>query len=380
MITVRRLLDLPVFQGSSIFAGEKGIDHPVRCVDIAEVPDPSLWLEPGVFILTTAYAFHKEKKSLMFFLESLVKSRAAGLGIKLGRFLDELPREFGAYANKFGLPVILLPLELRYTHAIRSVTEEILKDERKECAIPDLNDGFARLLFADSNEEALDLFESAGFFRSDKAVVLMIGGAPPETSVLASIVAGVVENHGTLLAIVRTSCETFILSRPLDLEEHDFSGAGHFFPKGTFVTIGGTYRLEDIRSSYKEAKLCGRLLKLFSLPEGVYSKSEMELFFPFLLGDGGRAAMEYSMRLLEPIIEYDAMNSASLLETLWTFVLCDCDHTLTAQRLHLHRNSLRYRLAKIRKLLPEDSLRGVAFHRLFLALMVYFAHCAPCTN
>ncbi len=380
MITVRQLFDLPVFQGSEILAGEKGVDHPVRCIDIAEVPDPSLWLDPGVFILTTAYAFHKEKRSLMFFLESLVRSRAAGLGIKLGRFLDELPREFGEYADKFNMPVILLPLELRYTHAIRSVTEAILKDEERDPDFSDLSESLSKLLFCESYEDALATFEAAGISRSSKGVVLMIAGTPSETAVLTSVIAGIVQSEGDLFAVVRTSSETLILSRPFVLEEHDFSKAVKFFPKGTFVTSGGEYSLEEIRSSYEEAKLCRRLLKIFASPEGAYSKAELEVFFPFLQGESSGLLKENALRLLSPVIEYDSANRTSLLQTLWMFMLCDCDHAKTAQRLHLHRNSLRYRLAKIRRLLPENSLNGVAFHRLFLALMIYFAHCAPCTN
>jgi carbohydrate diacid regulator len=78
-----------------------------------------------------------------------------------------------------------------------------------------------------------------------------------------------------------------------------------------------------------------------------------------------------------PIIEYDAQNHTDLLKTLWTFTLCERDHKETALRLHLHRNSLRYRLSKITRLLPENSLRGVGFHRLFLALLAYFENEFP---
>ena len=382
MITVRQLLSLPVFQGSEVLAGEKGLDHSVRCVDIAEVPDPLFWLDPGVFILTTAYAFYKEKRLLMSFIESLVKKRAAGLGIKLGRFLDELPREFRCYADKFNLPVILLPLELRYTYAIRSVTETILKDERTEFICSDLNDCFSQLLFGDSanTKDALDTFEAAGFSRSTRAVALLIGETLSGTSVAAAGIAGVLESHGGLFATSKTSSETIILTSAFIFQEYDFSQCTPFFPEGSYATVGGEFRLDEIRRSYDEAMLSMRLLKLFGSPRGIYSKTEMDLFFPFLQGECGDRAMESALRLLEPIIEYDFRNRTSLLKTLWTFVLCDCDHTETSRKLHLHRNSLRYRLVKIRGLLPEGSLKGVAFHRLFLALTVYFSSCASCTR
>ncbi len=171
-----------------------------------------------------------------------------------------------------------------------------------------------------------------------------------------------------------------MLARPFILEEYDFSRAVHFFPEGAFAALGGEYRLEEIRRSYDEARLSKHLLRLFNLSKGVYSKTELELFFPFVQGDSGKRALESSLRLLNPLIEYDLLNRSSLLETLWAFLLCDCDHAKTAQRLHLHRNSLRYRLTKMRQLLPEGNLKGVGLYRLFIALMVYFSRCAPCTK
>jgi purine catabolism regulator len=92
----------------------------------------------------------------------------------------------------------------------------------------------------------------------------------------------------------------------------------------------------------------------------------------FALSIRGAGRKEAALRLLNPIVEYDAQNHTDLLETLWTFVLSDRDRKETARRLHLHRNSLRYRFCKIGRLLSENSLSGVGFHRLFLALLAYF--------
>ena len=375
MVTIESLLRLPIFRDATVVAGTKGLGHSVRYVDIAEVPDVRLWINPDVFILTTAYAFHRDAQALMFFMESLVKNNAAGLGIKLGRFLDELPKEFCEYADRFDLPVVLLPAELRYTYAIRAVTEAILEDERAASHVARLDDCFGRLLFGDSMVEALEGFEAAGFTQSNRFSIAVVGGAPSETTVALAALKGLAEGEerNGLVAIARTSSETVLLMRALKLAKYDLSRCVHFFPEGVYAAVGGEYPLSEIRHSYDEALRVLHLLRLFRSPKGVYSTVETELFLPLL--EGGKC-LEAARRLLGPLIEYEASNASGLLETLLTFALCDRDHKETSQRLHLHRNTLRYRLSKIERLLPEGSLKGAAFHRLFLALMIYFSDCA----
>ena len=380
MITVEHLLKLPVFHGATVVAGVKGLGHPVRYVDIAEVPDVCFWINPDVFILTTAYAFHKDARALMVFMESLVKNHAAGLGIKLGRFLDELPLEFCDYADRFNLPIVLLPSELRYTYAIRDVTEAILEDERSDAVSVKLDDCFAQLLFGDSKVDALVGFEAAGFNQSTQVSVVVISGVPSQTYMALAALKGLTAGTGGFSAIVETSSETVMLTRTFVSSEYDLSHCVHFFPEGVYAAVGRERSLREIHSSYDEAVWVLRLLRLFSSPRGIYSFAEMELFLPLLRGPEKEKNMEAALRLLERLIDCDEKKHTSLLQTLWVFALCDRDHKKTAERLHLHRNSLRYRLCKIERLLPEGSLKGAAFHRLFIALTIYFCGCAPCTN
>lgn len=380
MTTIGQLLRLPVFSGAVVAAGKEGLDHPVRYVDIAEVPDVRFWINPDVLILTTAYAFHKDAAALLAFMESLVENRAAGLGIKLGRFLDELPQEFYECADRCNLPVILLPSELRYTYAIRAVTEAILENERANSVAARLDDCFGRLLFGDSKVDVLEEFEMAGFPQTTHAAVVVVGGAPAETTMALAALKSLTERQGGLSAIVRTSSETMMLTRAFISLKYDLSRCVHFFPDGVYATVGGEYPLSEIRRSYDEAVWVLRLLKLFQSPKGLYSTVETELFVPLLSGEQRGKSLEAACRLLGPLIEYDAANGTVLLETLWTFALCDRDHKETAQRLHLHRNTLRYRLSRIVSLLPDGSLKGAAFHRLFLALMSYFSDCASGTK
>lgn len=71
----------------------------------------------------------------------------------------------------------------------------------------------------------------------------------------------------------------------------------------------------------------------------------------FLTSSG---ATELYERIFEPLLQYDREKGGELVQTLETYLECNFSRTKTAEKLHLHRNSLNYRLQKIEELLEQD--------------------------
>jgi DNA-binding PucR family transcriptional regulator len=76
----------------------------------------------------------------------------------------------------------------------------------------------------------------------------------------------------------------------------------------------------------------------------------------------------FSARVLDPVLAYDARNDAGLQETLEAFLDCSGSWSRAAQRLHLHVNTVRYRIGRVEELTGRDL--GVFADRVdvFLAL------------
>ncbi|MGI8910738.1 MAG: PucR family transcriptional regulator [Rubrobacteraceae bacterium] len=70
--------------------------------------------------------------------------------------------------------------------------------------------------------------------------------------------------------------------------------------------------------------------------------------------------------LVRPLIEYDRERSSDLVRTLRVYFACGANTSSAADRLFLHRNSMLYRLERIRELTGLD-LRD---HRVALALQL----------
>ncbi|MGW1605275.1 helix-turn-helix domain-containing protein [Streptomyces eurythermus] len=87
--------------------------------------------------------------------------------------------------------------------------------------------------------------------------------------------------------------------------------------------------------------------------------------FPFVPDDVRRA---FTARLLDPLKDYDRRHRAELIPTLEAFLDCDGSWTRCATRLHLHVNTLRYRVGRIEQLTGRDLSRLEDKLDFFLAL------------
>ena len=67
----------------------------------------------------------------------------------------------------------------------------------------------------------------------------------------------------------------------------------------------------------------------------------------------------FARRVLGPVLDHDARTNAGLQETLEAFLDCSGSWTRTAQQLHLHVNTVRYRIGRVEQLTGRD-LRTLA--------------------
>ncbi|OLZ72254.1 PucR family transcriptional regulator [Streptomyces sp. IMTB 2501] len=77
----------------------------------------------------------------------------------------------------------------------------------------------------------------------------------------------------------------------------------------------------------------------------------------------------YSHRVLGPLLESDRPGIAALLSTLETFLACDGSWARTAQELHLHVNTVHYRMERVERLTGRDLSRLRDRLDLWAALM-----------
>ncbi|MGW0736088.1 PucR family transcriptional regulator ligand-binding domain-containing protein [Streptomyces sp. NPDC002851] len=137
------------------------------------------------------------------------------------------------------------------------------------------------------------------------------------------------------------------------------------------LTLGvsaSVHSAEGLRGALEEARHARRVAA--ARPGRVCAAGHQELashvlLLPFVPDDVRRA---FTARLLDPLREYDRRHRAELIPTLEAFLDCDGSWTRCASRLHLHVNTLRYRVGRIEQLTGRDLSRLEDKLDFFLAL------------
>ncbi|WP_394429244.1 PucR family transcriptional regulator [Streptomyces sp. SGAir0957] len=137
------------------------------------------------------------------------------------------------------------------------------------------------------------------------------------------------------------------------------------------LTIGvsaAVHSAEGLRGALEEARHARRVAAARTgrvCAAGHQELASHVLLLPFVPDDVRRA---FTARLLDPLREYDRKHRAELIPTLEAFLDCDGSWTRCAARLHLHVNTLRYRVGRIEQLTNRDLSRLEDKLDFFLAL------------
>src|SRR5690242_7697332 len=120
-VTLEKLLILDTLKGARVLGGSAGMTQRVTKVNVIEVPDIIEWVSEGELLITTAYSI-KDNINILFELIPKLKSKGVvGLGIKVGRYIQELPKHIIDLADELDFPIIEVPFCVSHTDVISAI-------------------------------------------------------------------------------------------------------------------------------------------------------------------------------------------------------------------------------------------------------------------
>jgi len=167
-LTVREVLGASSLAGAHLLAGAAGLDRVVQRLNVMEVPDILPWVKPNELLLTTGYPLRNAPETLAELVEELDGRGLAAIAIKLGRYIDELPAQMLAAADRLGLPIVQLPRQVAFDDILNQVLTDVL------------------------NRQAAMLARSEEVHRALVQIVLAGGGLPEVTAELFGLLGGAV--------------------------------------------------------------------------------------------------------------------------------------------------------------------------------------------
>jgi purine catabolism regulator len=136
------------------------------------------------------------------------------------------------------------------------------------------------------------------------------------------------------------------------------------------IAGGGVHSgVEGLRHSYREAQQAMEIGARLLMRRPIWF-DEVYLYLLLDLFSRSAEVHQWFNRTLGALVEYDRRNKTQMVQTLEVYF--DTSHSLqqAAQALHVHPNTLKYRLQRIKKILGQDPFRGENQLQFYLATKV----------
>jgi hypothetical protein len=134
------------------------------------------------------------------------------------------------------------------------------------------------------------------------------------------------------------------------------------------VGVSGETSIDALAGALEEARFAQRAAGASRAPVSVVTSDEVASHVLLLATLPDEVRRTYSHRVLGAVLEHDRRTHADLLTTLQAFLASSCSWTRTAESLHLHVNTVRYRIERVEQLTGRDLSRLEDRVDVFLAL------------
>lgn len=144
-VTIKKLIEDSPLKGLRLLTGKSQENNNISNVNIIDNPESYDWFTAGDFLLTTGYVFKDNVESQKRLIKELSDLNCAGLGIKIKRYWNEVPKIIIDEAKKRNLPIVEIPYNYSLAQVSNTINDEIYK--RQDSLLKkykNIHDGFSQ--------------------------------------------------------------------------------------------------------------------------------------------------------------------------------------------------------------------------------------------
>lgn len=385
-ICCRDIFKLPSLQKLTIVAGEKGLDHTILWTHIADIPNMAEWVEDGDLLFTTGVHLPKGTNEFVGLIHQLKQNGLAGLVLNIGPYIEVIPQEVIKVANELNFPLFSLPWECRLAEVTQDICRLLIKHQTGKTIEKEL---IETILFGDIEhpEGLINQASVAGYDMTRPQQVIIFKelsskgdiDKPKDFQCITQQVIhdGFMYYHIKVLSLA--SAEGVIVLSPYMEEDKLLLMLGNIMDRVNlrFMDIPLRIGIGNISNNLSQAKIslyqAQQALKIASLegkPNAIVTYARLGAL-KLLLKIHDRQELEsYYQETLGPLLTYDQECGANLRETLVVFLQENGHAIKAAEKLFIHRNTLKYRLQRVEEVLGLDLSDSDARITIQIAIMV----------
>lgn len=360
-------------------AGENGLEQSVRWIYFADCLQCvkseyriENYIHGGEFVVLTNPSVTDDSQKLLELIRQMQDHGITALGINEGQISEKLEE----YCEEKNLPLFELPekyplidlsqiicrklvLEENDRNAAEQLFSSILDAEHlsRERVMAqarylniDLEGSFFVAEFAFASGNAESGWENDDSLAAGRNVKRMIR-AEFSTYIKKDIL--ILPQAGSILALLpeRETEESHIkeiFTRIADRAQREYG-------INLMIGVGNSKAyLDEVKDSRNEASSALRAAEVSGLKGQIFFYRDQGLYTLLSHVDDSRILDTYVEEKIGKLLQADEFNDGNLSETLENYLNCSCNAKKTAEEMFLHRNTLNYRLKKIREILGCD--------------------------
>lgn len=360
-------------------AGENGLQKSVRWIYFADCLQCvkseykiENYIHGDEFVVLTNPSVTDDSKKLMALIHQMYEYRITALGINEGQISEELIE----YCEEKNLPLFELPEKYPLIDLSQIICRKLVLEENDRNAAEQL---FSSILDAEhlSRERVmaqaryLNIDLEGSFFVAEFAFASENGESGWEND--DSLAAGrnvksmiraefsryikqdilILPQAGSILALIpdkdaEESHIKEIFVRSVDRAQREYR-------INLMIGVGNSRAyLDEVKNSRNEASAALRAAEVSGLKGQIFFYRDQGIYTLISHVDDSRILDAYVDEKIGKLLQADELNDGNLHETLENYLNCNCNAKKTAEAMFLHRNTLNYRLKKIREILSCD--------------------------
>ena len=320
--------------------------------------------------VTTGLGFQRDDDMLEL-VEELSTHNASGLIVNTGYYVKEIPQSVKDYCDRNDFPLLTVPWEVWLADLIKDLTFRIFVQSSTDEQISDA------FIHAIEQPEAQDLYTRDLLPHYDldgtfQVALVFTGDLDKMDTVERKRIAYRMQLYLTNLThnghfFYYASYFVIIMNAIRDEESRGileaFSERMRFKMPERDVFIGVSDQVKDIENlhlAYKRARAAAEMAQARKIRMQYFD--QMGLYRMLYLVEDRALLQDLSDKPLAPLIEYDREHNGEYIATLESYLNCGGSIKAMSEELYIHRNTILYRMANIKRLLgcsletPEERL------------------------
>lgn len=331
----------------TLIAGETGIYSIVKWIYLLEDLKNISFIRTGDLILTTGLANNYDT-----WLEELVYAmkgkRISGIIFNTGRYINEIPVSLIDYCNEIGLPLFTMPWEIHIADVMQDCCNAVMKEQQRDDYF---SKTFANAMFSNTIDPTfISEYEESATQLDFTYGIIALKNAVPE-KVMA--ILNPIESKYLLLA--NKGLHYIVLYHVTEASFHKTMSSIHSSLAAAASAYGISTLSHSIRALHTQRNEAANALKVAIATKKSYCFYHDLGLYQLVLGISDESILQnlYTQKL-KPIVDYDQKHNTNYLQILRYYIECNSSVQLVAEQTFTHRNTINYRIAKIKTLLHSD--------------------------